>query len=118
MLFSTCVQSSSLSLRQRLVSPGLQRPQTSQRSAAKSRQKYPTRVPRFIQGRPSTQPIFQDSASSSTQESVCSVEPGTAQDVGLILQLVGARLQVKGGGHAWNPGFSSTTSVQIAMSRF
>ncbi|KAF8495559.1 FAD-binding domain-containing protein [Russula emetica] len=37
----------------------------------------------------------------------CSVEPGTAQDVGVI-----------GGGHATNPGFSSTTGVQIAMTRF
>ncbi len=26
--------------------------------------------------------------------------------------------QVKGGGHASNPGFSSTTGVHIAMSRF
>ena len=28
------------------------------------------------------------------------------------------RVQVKGGGHAMNPGFSSTPGVQIAMSRF
>ena len=28
------------------------------------------------------------------------------------------RLQVKGGGHATNPGFSSTPGVQIAMTRF
>ncbi|KAJ7169346.1 FAD-binding domain-containing protein [Mycena crocata] len=64
--------------------------------------------------------IFHDSA-SSTQESVCSVEPGTAEDVARILQLVGSTrtpFAVKGGGHAWNPGFSSTTGVQIAMSRF
>ena len=27
-------------------------------------------------------------------------------------------LKVKGGGHATNPGFSSTTGVQIAMTRF
>ncbi|KAJ6580391.1 hypothetical protein DFH09DRAFT_1440762, partial [Mycena vulgaris] len=65
--------------------------------------------------------IFHDSVSSSTQESVCSVEPGTAQDVSHILQLVGSTrtpFAVKGGGHAWNPGFSSTTGVQIDMSRF
>ncbi|KAJ7498169.1 hypothetical protein B0H11DRAFT_2383215 [Mycena galericulata] len=65
--------------------------------------------------------IFHDSASSSTQESACSVEPATAQDLGLILRLVGSTrtpFAVKGGGHAWNPGFSSTTGVQIAMSRF
>ncbi|KAK0229786.1 hypothetical protein EDD85DRAFT_123625 [Armillaria nabsnona] len=29
-----------------------------------------------------------------------------------------ARLAVKAGGHATNPGFSSTTGVQIAMTRF
>lgn len=27
-------------------------------------------------------------------------------------------MQVKGGGHSSNPGYSSTTGVQIAMSRF
>ncbi|KAJ7459238.1 FAD dependent oxidoreductase [Mycena latifolia] len=48
-------------------------------------------------------------ASSSTQNATCSVEPGTAADVSVI---------VKGGGHTLNPGFSSTTGVQIAMSRF
>ncbi|EIM87246.1 FAD-binding domain-containing protein [Stereum hirsutum FP-91666 SS1] len=48
-------------------------------------------------------------ASSSAQSSTCSVEPGTAEDVGTI---------VKGGGHSSNPGFSSTAGVQISMSRF
>ncbi|KAG6907669.1 hypothetical protein DXG01_007819 [Tephrocybe rancida] len=48
-------------------------------------------------------------ASSSTQLSTCSVRPGTAADVAII---------VKGGGHASNPGFSSTTGVQISMSQF
>ncbi|KAJ7629601.1 hypothetical protein B0H17DRAFT_1284415 [Mycena rosella] len=65
--------------------------------------------------------IFHHSASSSTQESVCSVEPGTAQDVARILQLVGSTrtpFAVKGGGHSWNPGFSSTPGIQIAMTRF
>ncbi|EMD36676.1 hypothetical protein CERSUDRAFT_123772 [Gelatoporia subvermispora B] len=46
---------------------------------------------------------------TSDQSSSCSVEPGTPEDVGAI---------VKGGGHATNPGFSSTPGVQIAMSRF
>ncbi|KAI0048657.1 FAD-binding domain-containing protein [Auriscalpium vulgare] len=60
-------------------------------------------------------------AFSSTQNSACSVEPGTAEDVGKILQIVGAArtpFAVKGGGHNPNPGFSSTTGVQIAMTRF
>ncbi|KAK0229783.1 FAD dependent oxidoreductase [Armillaria nabsnona] len=48
-------------------------------------------------------------ASSSSQISSCSVEPGSVEDVGII---------VKGGGHASNPGFSSTTGVQISMTRF
>lgn len=34
------------------------------------------------------------------------------------LKAVYASLQVKGGGHIGNPGFSSTPGVQIAMSRF
>ncbi|KAJ7444702.1 FAD-binding domain-containing protein [Mycena latifolia] len=61
-------------------------------------------------------------ASSSTQAAVCSVEPGTAADVSMILKLLGSTktpfAAVKGGGHTLNPGFSSTTGVHIAMSRF
>lgn len=60
-------------------------------------------------------------ASSSSAWSACSVEPGTAADVGIILQIVGknrAAFAVKGGGHASNPGFSSTSGVHIAMYRF
>ncbi|KAH9931579.1 FAD-binding domain-containing protein [Fomitopsis serialis] len=60
-------------------------------------------------------------AQSSSQVSACTVEPGTAEDVGAILQVI-ARTQtpfaVKGGGHSANPEFSSTTGVQIAMARF
>ncbi|KAG7095625.1 hypothetical protein E1B28_006349 [Marasmius oreades] len=60
-------------------------------------------------------------ASSSSQLSLCSVEPGTAQDVGIILGILGTTqtpFAVKGGGHTANPGFSSTNGVQISMSRF
>ncbi|KAG5649719.1 hypothetical protein H0H81_002373 [Sphagnurus paluster] len=78
-------------------------------------------------------------ASSSAQLARCSVRPGTAADVGIILGIVGSTRtpfavghhlhatpsfcpnrtpQVKGGGHASNPGFSSTTGILIAMSRF
>ncbi|KAI6127318.1 FAD dependent oxidoreductase [Pisolithus sp. B1] len=60
-------------------------------------------------------------APSSTQRAACSFEPGTAADVGIALQILGrnrAPFAVKGGGHAMNPGFSSTTGIQIAMSSF
>jgi len=59
--------------------------------------------------------------SSSSQPSACSVEPGTAEDVGIVLRILGNNktpFAVKGGGHAMNPGFSSTPGVQIAMARF
>ncbi|KAF8909557.1 FAD-binding domain-containing protein [Mucidula mucida] len=58
---------------------------------------------------------------SSTQNSTCSVEPGTDEDVSLILQALSKYrppFAVKGGGHTSNLGFSSTRGVQIAMSRF
>ncbi|KAH9990394.1 FAD-binding domain-containing protein [Russula vinacea] len=58
---------------------------------------------------------------SSTEASACSVEPGSAEDVSKILRILGSTrtpFAVKGGGHATNPGFSSTTGVQITMTRF
>ncbi|KAK0199361.1 FAD dependent oxidoreductase [Desarmillaria ectypa] len=58
---------------------------------------------------------------SSSQASECSVEPGSAEDLGIILGILGetnTTFGVKGGGHATNQGFSSTTGVQIAMKRF
>ncbi|KAK7023511.1 hypothetical protein VNI00_016729 [Paramarasmius palmivorus] len=45
----------------------------------------------------------------SSQNSTCSVEPASPEDVALV---------VKGAGHTGNVGFSSTTGVQISMSRF
>ncbi|KAA1474543.1 FAD-binding domain-containing protein [Dentipellis sp. KUC8613] len=60
-------------------------------------------------------------ASSSSANAACSVEPGTVEDVGTILQILGSTktpFAVKGGGHSSNPGFSSTAGVQIAMTRF
>ncbi|KAI0773005.1 FAD-binding domain-containing protein [Trametes elegans] len=60
-------------------------------------------------------------ATSSSQDAACSVEPGTAEDVGTILQILAKNqtpFAVKGAGHASNPGFSSTNGVQIAMYRF
>ncbi|KAJ7718272.1 FAD-binding domain-containing protein [Mycena metata] len=59
--------------------------------------------------------------SSSTESSACTVEPGTAADVSVILKLLGSNktpFGVKGGGHITNLGFSSTTGVQISMRRF
>ncbi|KIM38915.1 hypothetical protein M413DRAFT_239222 [Hebeloma cylindrosporum] len=60
-------------------------------------------------------------ANFTTQAAKCVVEPGIPGDVGIILGIVGktrTRFAVKGGGHAVNPGFSSSTGVQISMSRF
>ncbi|KAJ6488794.1 FAD dependent oxidoreductase [Mycena sanguinolenta] len=60
-------------------------------------------------------------ATSSTQASACSVEPGSAADVSVIIQILASTntsFAVKGGGHAANPGFSSTTGVHISMTRF
>ncbi|KAK1236306.1 hypothetical protein PQX77_000468 [Marasmius sp. AFHP31] len=75
----------------------------------------------FLFGTPSYWKDVSHWASSSTQVAECSVEPGTAEDVGIILGILGSTrtpFAVKGGGHASNPGFSSTTGVHIAMSRF
>ncbi|KAF9815956.1 hypothetical protein IEO21_04283 [Rhodonia placenta] len=47
--------------------------------------------------------------------------PGTAEDVGIILQILGENqtpFAVKDGGHIMNPGYSSTPGVTIAMTRF
>ncbi|KAH9479669.1 putative FAD-linked oxidoreductase [Psilocybe cubensis] len=60
-------------------------------------------------------------ASSSTQVAKCVVEPGTAADVAITLGILGSTstpFAVKGGGHASNPGYSSTEGVMIAMFRF
>ncbi|KAI0794890.1 FAD dependent oxidoreductase [Abortiporus biennis] len=66
------------------------------------------------------QDVFHWTASSA-DVAACSVEPGTAADVAIILRILGSDrtpFAIKGGGHATNPGFSSTKGVQIAMSRF
>ncbi|KAH9025676.1 FAD-binding domain-containing protein [Lactarius deliciosus] len=58
---------------------------------------------------------------SSSEASACSVEPGSTQDLGLILQIVGRSrtpFGVKSGGHSGNRGFSSTRGVQISLARF
>ncbi|KAI0258424.1 hypothetical protein BC834DRAFT_68240 [Gloeopeniophorella convolvens] len=59
--------------------------------------------------------------SSNSAASACSIEPGSEQDIGAILRIIGSTrtpFAVKSGGHASNPGFSSTAGVQISMARF
>ncbi|KAF8486330.1 FAD-binding domain-containing protein [Russula ochroleuca] len=61
------------------------------------------------------------STASIIEESACSVEPGSAEDLSVILCILGSTrtpFAVEGGGRTTNPGFSSTTGVQIAMTRF
>ncbi|KAJ7144830.1 FAD dependent oxidoreductase [Mycena crocata] len=58
---------------------------------------------------------------ASSQQAACAVEAATPHDVGSILRTVGSYgtpFAVKGGGHATNPGFSSTTGVHISLARF
>ncbi|KAG6337360.1 hypothetical protein ID866_1733 [Astraeus odoratus] len=60
-------------------------------------------------------------SSSSTQQARCTFEPATSQDIGIALDIIGKNgcpFAIKGGGHATNPGFSSTVGVQIAMYKF
>ncbi|KAG1748462.1 uncharacterized protein EDB91DRAFT_1315197 [Suillus paluster] len=60
-------------------------------------------------------------ASSSSQLSACSFEPGTTEDLGKVLQILGETktpFAIKSGGHATNPNVSSTPGVQIAMYSF
>ncbi|KAH9033366.1 FAD-binding domain-containing protein [Lactarius pseudohatsudake] len=72
---------------------------------------------------PSTEYLFDNEhvLVSSSEASACSVEPGSTQDLGLILQIVGKSrtpFGVKSGGHSGNRGFSSTRGVQISLARF
>ncbi|TFY66022.1 hypothetical protein EVG20_g5067 [Dentipellis fragilis] len=75
----------------------------------------------FYPGSPNYVADISHWANSSTENAVCSVEPGTADDVGAILRILGSSrtsFGVKGGGHSPNPGFSSTKGVEISMARF
>ncbi|KAI0262279.1 hypothetical protein BGY98DRAFT_940474, partial [Russula aff. rugulosa BPL654] len=56
-------------------------------------------------------------SASSYELSACSVEAGSTEDL-RILGSTRTPFAVKGGGHAFNPKFSSTSGVQIALSRF
>ncbi|KAL5512400.1 hypothetical protein ACEPAG_3392 [Sanghuangporus baumii] len=60
---------------------------------------------------------------TSTQNAICSIEPETADDVSEILRIIGrhdvmAPFAIKSGGHALSIGHSSTTGVQISMTKF
>ncbi|KAK3901720.1 bifunctional solanapyrone synthase [Staphylotrichum tortipilum] len=58
---------------------------------------------------------------SSSNNAACVVEVGSPEDVSLVLQTVGASrtpFAVYSGGHASNPGFSSTKGVHISLRRF
>ncbi|KAL5514287.1 hypothetical protein ACEPAG_2375 [Sanghuangporus baumii] len=62
-------------------------------------------------------------AISSQQNSTCSIEPTSAEDVSAIIQIIGrpdirAPFAVKSGGHAYNLNSSSTPGVQVSMARF
>ncbi|KAL4068781.1 hypothetical protein V8B97DRAFT_1972021 [Scleroderma yunnanense] len=60
-------------------------------------------------------------ASSSSEQAMCAFEPTTTHDIAVALQIIGEHtcpFAVKGGGHAMNPGFSSTIGVHIGMSKF
>ncbi|KAL5476865.1 hypothetical protein ACEPAI_3051 [Sanghuangporus weigelae] len=62
-------------------------------------------------------------AVSSEQNSTCSIEPTSAEDVSAIIQIIGrsdirAPFAVKSGGHAYNLNASSTPGVQISMAQF
>ncbi|CAF4004686.1 unnamed protein product [Adineta steineri] len=58
---------------------------------------------------------------SSTNFSVCSVVPCTAEDVSIIMKIIGKNrvpFGIKSGGHSLNPGFSSTGGIHISMQCF
>ena len=58
--------------------------------------------------------------SSSSQLPQCVVEVASTQDIAVALKLIGASrvpFAVKSGGHASNPGFSSTSGVFISLVR-
>ncbi|KAB5572573.1 hypothetical protein GE09DRAFT_1025996 [Coniochaeta sp. 2T2.1] len=59
--------------------------------------------------------------SSSSQTPTCVLEPGSPEDLSIALQVVGCSrtpFAIMSGGHASNPGFSSTTGVHISLKRF
>ncbi|QRW12975.1 FAD-binding domain protein [Ceratobasidium sp. AG-Ba] len=81
------------------------------RSVSKSSNVYYFGHPQYIKGN-------MHWASSSSQISACVVEPGNVQDLSTILKIVSntsTPFGIRSGGHATNPGFSSTPGVQIVL---
>lgn len=57
---------------------------------------------------------------SSSENSTCVVEVASPEDVSSVMKIIGSTrtpFAVKSGGHASNPGFSSTTGVFISLVR-
>ncbi|KAK2613172.1 hypothetical protein N8I77_000099 [Diaporthe amygdali] len=57
---------------------------------------------------------------SSSQKPACVFEPGTPEDVSIAISIIGQSqtpFALESGGHASNPGHSSTTGVHISFSR-
>lgn len=57
---------------------------------------------------------------SSTQTPACVLEAGSPQDVAAAIKIIGSSrtpFAIESGGHASNPGFSSTTGVHISLVR-
>ncbi|EKG19594.1 FAD linked oxidase [Macrophomina phaseolina MS6] len=57
---------------------------------------------------------------SSSQMPVCVLEVGSAEDTAIVIRIIGQTrtpFAIKSGGHASNPGFSSTTGVHISLTR-
>lgn len=57
---------------------------------------------------------------SSYEQPSCVFAPGSAEDVSVALQIIGATktpFAVQSGGHSSNPGFSSTKGVHISLKR-
>ncbi|KAF7303045.1 NAD(P)-binding protein [Mycena kentingensis (nom. inval.)] len=75
----------------------------------------------FLPGSPEYASDMVHFAANAETNATCSVQPGTAADVGKALAIIGAcktPFAIKGGGHNLNPGFASTTGVQLTMTRF
>ncbi|KAM7194430.1 hypothetical protein V8F20_007956 [Naviculisporaceae sp. PSN 640] len=57
---------------------------------------------------------------SSSEISTCAVEVGSVKDLSTVMQVIGRTqtpFAVKSGGHASNPGFSSTQGVHISLKK-
>lgn len=59
---------------------------------------------------------------SSSEVARCAVQPGNIDDFEKIMKVLKTydkvKFAVKGGGHSTNPGFSSTTGIQISLANF